>query len=71
MSSILDLRGLYQQPENCENRNDPDLVQTILHMRKRFPEWVHCQVVWILGGNRNYSAILATLQITFAWLDFI
>ena len=24
--------------------------QTILHMRKRFPEWVHCQVVWILCG---------------------
>ena len=22
--------------------------QTILHMRKRFPEWIHCQVVWIL-----------------------
>jgi hypothetical protein len=22
--------------------------QTISHMRKRFPEWVHCQVVWIL-----------------------
>jgi hypothetical protein len=20
------------------------------HMRKRFPEWVHCQVVWILRG---------------------
>ena len=25
--------------------------QTILHMRKRFPEWVYCQVVWILGGS--------------------
>jgi hypothetical protein len=25
--------------------------QTISHMRKRFPEWVHCQVVWILGGS--------------------
>ena len=24
------------------------LQQTILHMRKCFPEWVHCQVVWIL-----------------------
>ena len=24
--------------------------QTISHMRKRFPEWVHCQVVWILRG---------------------
>ena len=24
--------------------------QTISHMRKRFPEWVHCQVVWILHG---------------------
>jgi hypothetical protein len=22
--------------------------QIISHMRKRFPEWVHCQVVWIL-----------------------
>ena len=25
--------------------------QTILHMRKCFLEWVHCQVVWILGGS--------------------
>jgi len=25
--------------------------QTILHMRKRFSEWVHCHVVWILGGS--------------------
>jgi hypothetical protein len=23
--------------------------QTISHMCKHFPEWVHCQVVWILG----------------------
>ena len=22
----------------------------ISHVHKRFPEWVHCQVVWILGG---------------------
>jgi hypothetical protein len=24
--------------------------QTSSHMNKRFPEWVHCQVVWILRG---------------------
>ena len=28
--------------------------QTISHMHKRFPEWVHCQVVWILGGSTLY-----------------
>ena len=27
------------------------LQQTISHMRKHFPEWVHYQVVWILGGS--------------------
>jgi hypothetical protein len=25
--------------------------QTISHMRKHFPEWVHFQVVWILRGS--------------------
>jgi hypothetical protein len=32
--------------------------QTISHMRKCFPEWVHCQVVWILRGSTLNSLIL-------------
>ena len=31
--------------------------QTILHMRKRFPKWVHCQAVWILRRSTLNSLL--------------
>ena len=34
--------------------------QTISHMGKRFPEWVHCQVAWILRGSTLNSLLDAS-----------
>jgi hypothetical protein len=34
---------------------------TISHMRKRFPEWVHSQVVWILRGS-TWNSLLDAIK---------
>jgi hypothetical protein len=41
------------------------LQQTISHMHKRFPKWVHCQVIWILSGSTLNSFLDGRNQISF------